>query len=270
MRNLLSVNICRFSLNIHFSWAFILAKLLCCFAKIFLESKHQKDLKHLQKRRRGEGAENKQAFSGKRLLDSSRTAAVLFCPVLHLITCRKIESGHQWIRKRVRKTECQCEPVTCSVIRGSKSCTGQLKRTAPSYCLCPSERSPLHTNLRFWLIYLTYKFTLFFFFSLISPLYSAVGTTEPRIPQALHSCLWAPRRYRWHFFAYTDPMFRTASSKKERDIWLPAVAERTSKHKGTASKPDSCHAMLPSVVQHWQVWSNPLRKWRLLAWDLFF
>lgn len=46
---------------------------------------------------------NKQAFNGKRLVDSSRTAAVLFCPVLHLIAGLKIESGCQWKRKRVIK-----------------------------------------------------------------------------------------------------------------------------------------------------------------------
>ena len=37
-------------------------------------------------------------------------------------------------------------------------------------------------------------------------------------------------------------MLRKASRKKGRGIWLPAVAERTSKHDGTASKPDLCHA----------------------------
>lgn len=49
--NLLSVHICRFSLNIHFSWAFILAKMLC---------KHQKDLKFRQN-----SWGNKLAFNGK-------------------------------------------------------------------------------------------------------------------------------------------------------------------------------------------------------------
>lgn len=72
---------------------------------------------------------NKQEFNGKHLLDSSRIAPVLFCPVLHLITGLKIESSHQWQWKRVRKTECQCASVTDSVIQDSKSCTGWLKQT---------------------------------------------------------------------------------------------------------------------------------------------
>lgn len=43
----------------------------------------------------GGGRGDKQAFNGKHLLDSSRFAAVLFCPVLHLIAGLKIESSHQ-------------------------------------------------------------------------------------------------------------------------------------------------------------------------------
>ncbi|KAK4832850.1 hypothetical protein QYF61_025870 [Mycteria americana] len=76
-----------------------------------------------------------------------------------------------------------------------------------------------------------------------SIIHFTVATAGPRPPQGLHGCLGAPRGCGWHSSACTDPALRKASGKKGRGICLPCVAERTSKHDGTASKPDSCHAV---------------------------
>lgn len=95
---------------------------------------------------------------------------MLFCPVLHLIAGLKIESGCQWKWKRVRKTECQCEPITGSVIQDSKSRTGWLKQR-----LSPAIFSALLKGLPSILTLLFYLFTQHinsppFFLLLIYPL----------------------------------------------------------------------------------------------------
>lgn len=140
--------------------------------------------------------------------------------------------------------------------------------TVPSYVLCLFERSPLRTNFAFLLIYPTYKFTPFFFFLvLISPLVpcssdscaqATAGTPRlplgfPRVQVAL-LCLHRPHAQE--------------GFKKEKERHL-APRRCWANDGSTVGQPaKQTHAMLPSVVQRWQLWSNPLRNWRLLAWDL--
>lgn len=116
MRNLLSVNICRFSLNIHFSWAFILAKLLCY---------NISDLKHRQK-------------AGKTSQHSMESACwihpgLLLCccaqPLISLLVWR-LKVAFSGNRREWEKNGCLCKSVAGSVIQDSKLCMASTRHTA--------------------------------------------------------------------------------------------------------------------------------------------
>lgn len=120
MRNLLSVNICRFSLNIHFSWAFILAKLLCY---------NISDLKHRQK-------------TGKTSQHSMESACwihpgLLLCcfaqPLISLLVWR-LNAAFSGNRREWEKTDVCTSPLLAQWFR-TLSCAWPAHATLPVVAL---------------------------------------------------------------------------------------------------------------------------------------
>lgn len=145
MRNLLSVNICRFSLNIHFSWAFILAKLLCY---------NISDLKHRQK-------------AGKTSQHSMESACwihpgLLLCcfaqPLISLLVLR-LKVAFSGNRREWEKNGCLCESVAGSVIQDSKLCMASTRHTAS----CSPALTALEHSLEKSQAVGLFLFFLFFF-----------------------------------------------------------------------------------------------------------
>lgn len=162
MRNLLSVNICRFSLNIHFSWAFILAKLLCY---------NISDLKHRQK-------------AGKTSQHSMESACwihpgLLLCcfaqPLISLLVWR-LKVAFSGNRREWEKNGCLCKSVAGSV---SLSCAWPAHATLPVVAL--------HWQL--WSIPLRnhrlLAFFYFFFFFFKFPCSWALWSHSSKICQSL-------------------------------------------------------------------------------------
>lgn len=174
MRNLLSVNICRFSLNIHFSWAFILAKLLCY---------NISDLKHRQK-------------AGKTSQHSMESACwihpgLLLCcfaqPLISLLVWR-LKVAFSGNRREWEKNGCLCKSVAGSV---SLSCAWPAHATLPVVALHWQLWSiPLrnHRLLAF------FNFFFFFLNSLAVELYE--------VTQAKYVKAWKPWRH--YLFIFTN------------------------------------------------------------------
>lgn len=250
MGNLLSVHICRFFLNIHFSWAFILAKMLC---------KHQKDLKFRQNSWR-----NKLAFNGKHCWIGPGLLLCCFAQSFTSSLVWRLKVSLNGTNTEWGKLKVTVYPPLASWFRTPSCALDQWNRDASSH-LCLFGRSPLHATCAFLFIYPTQTFTLLFFLMIALPVPCRAATAGPRPLQALHGYLQAPvwvalpclpRPHAWD--AFNEKKGEASGSL----LWLR-------EHLRMMGQPaNQTWGMLPSVVQCCHLWSSPLRHQSLLAWDL--
>lgn len=204
MGNLLSAHICRFFLNIYFSWAFILAKMLC---------KHQKDLKFRQNSWR-----NKLAFNGKHCWIGPGLLLCCFAQSFTSSLVWRLKVSLNGNNTGGGKLKVTVYPPLASWFRTPSCALDQWNRDASSH-LCLFGRSPLHATCAFY-SFTQHRHSPFCFFWWLLSLYPV---EQPQLGPGHCRPFMATFRLPcgWHFPACPDPTLGMPSMKKRERHLVP-------------------------------------------------